>query len=230
MRLLDLYCGAGIAAIGYKQAGFHVTGVDIERKSTYAGDVFLLADALEVLKDLDFCRSFDAIHASPPCQAYSQSTAMFRARGKEYADLVAPTRAALEKIGRPYVIENVPRAPVRPDIVLHGWMFGLNVMRKRVFELGGWWAMQPGITRRIGSVRSGDFITIIGKQGYRKNKGLPRHWRPTFDKGSGLETWKYAMGIPPNYKFRDVEISEAIPPAYSNYIGTLLFEFLQQKK
>jgi len=228
MKLLDLYSGAGIAAIGYKQAGFHVTGVDIERKSTYAGDVFLQADALEVLQDVAFCRSFDAIHASPPCQAYSQSTAMFRAKGKEYADLVAPTRAGLDRVGRPYVIENVPRAPVRHDIVLHGWMFGLHVMRKRVFELGGWWAMQPGVPQRVGSVRTGDFITIIGKQGYRKYKGLPRYWGPHFDQGAGLKTWHYAMGIPPGYNFRDVEISEGIPPAYSQYIGTLLIEFLRK--
>jgi DNA (cytosine-5)-methyltransferase 1 len=229
MKLLDIYCGAGLAALGYKQAGFHVTGVDIHRKSTYAGDVFVLADALEILADLKYCRRFDAIHASPPCQLYSQSTAQFRAAGKEYADLVAPTRKLLDSIGLPYVIENVPNAPVRPDIVLHGWMFGLHVMRKRVFELGGWWMMQPGIPKRRGSVRSGDFITIIGKQGYRKYKGLPRNWRPKFDQGSGLKTWHYAMGIPPQYRFRDVEISEGIPPAYAQYIGTFLIEKLRKK-
>lgn len=228
MRLLDLYCGAGIGAIGYKQAGFHVTGVDVERKSTYAGDVFLHADAIEVLQDVAFCRSFDAIHASPPCQAYSQSTAMFRSQGKVYADLVAPTRDGLERIGRPYVIENVPRAPVRPDIVLHGWMFDLNVLRKRVFELGGWWMMQPGIKARIGSVADGDFCTIIGKQGYRKYKGQAKGWRPKFDQGTGLKTWHFAMGIPIEYNFRDVEISESIPPAYTKYIGTHLFEFLKK--
>lgn len=228
-RLLDIFSGAGVAAIGYRQAGFHVTGVDIEKKSTYAGDVFVQADALEILADLKFCRRFDAIHASPPCQRYSNSTAMFRAKGKSYADLVAPTRHALELIGRPYVIENVPTAPVRADIVLHGWMFGLKVMRKRVFELGGWFMLQPGIPGRVGGVRSGDFITIIGKQGYRKYKGLPKGWRPAFDQGTGLKTWHYAMGIPPGYWFRDVELSEGIPPAYSRYIGEHLIEFLNKK-
>lgn len=219
MKLLDLYCGAGLAAIGYQQAGFHVTGVDIEAKSCYAGDVFLLGDALEVLKDLAFCRQFDLVHASPPCQKYSQSTVMFRAQGKVYADLIEPTREALELIGLPYVIENVPTAPVRPDIVLHGWMFGLNVMRKRHFELGNWWMMQPGVSKRIGSVKDGDFCTIIGKQGYRKYKGLPKNWRPKFDQGSGIKTWHFAMGIPEGYKFRDTEISEGIPPAYARYLG-----------
>lgn len=167
-KILDLYSGAGLAAIGYRQAGFHVTGVDIEKKTCYAGDTWIQADALEILSDLNFCRRFDAIHASPPCQRYSQSTAMFRARGKVYADLIEPTREALELIGLPYIIENVPTAPVRPDIVLHGWMFGLKVMRKRHFELGGWWMMQPVVSARIGSVKEGDFITIIGKQGFRK--------------------------------------------------------------
>lgn len=227
-KLLDLYSGAGLAAIGYNQAGFHVTGVDIEKKTCYAGDTWIQADALEVLSDLNFCRQFDAIHASPPCQKYSQSTAMFRAAGKQYADLIQPTRDALELIGLPYVIENVPTAPVRPDIVLHGWMFGLKVMRKRHFELGNWWAMQPGVPQRIGSVRDGDFVTVIGKQGYRKYKGLPRGWRPKFDQGSGLKTWHFAMGIPFEYTFRDVEISEGIPPAYTKYIGSRLIEYLDQ--
>jgi DNA (cytosine-5)-methyltransferase 1 len=226
MKILDVFCGAGLAAIGYHQAGFSTTGVDIEGKSTYTGEEFIQADALEVLADLDYCRQFDAIHASPPCQRYSQSTAMFRKNGKEYPDLVEPTRVALEKIGLPYVIENVPTAPIRPDIVLHGWMFGLNVMRKRHFELGNWWMMQPGVPKRVGSVKEGDFITIIGKQGYRKYKGQPKGWRPKFDQGSGLKTWHYAMGIPPEYKFKDVEISEGIPPAYTKYIGEHLKDFL----
>jgi DNA (cytosine-5)-methyltransferase 1 len=154
---------------------------------------------------------------------------MFRAAGKEYHDLIAATRAALEKVGLPYIIENVPTAPVRPDIVLYGYMFGLHVIRRRHFELGGWWMMQPGIIQRRGSVRDGDFCTIIGKQGYRKYKGLPRNWRPKFDQGTGIKTWLYAMGIPDGYVFRDVEISEGIPPAYTKYIGGYLHEYLAGK-
>ncbi|HQH73475.1 MAG TPA: DNA cytosine methyltransferase [bacterium] len=229
-KLLDLYCGAGLAAIGYKQAGFEVIGIDIERKSCYAGDLFIQGDALGVLKDIPFLRQFDTIHASPPCQHYSQSTAMFRKEGKIYADLIGVTRAGLDRSGLPYIIENVPRAPIRADIVLHGWMFGLNVMRARKFELSGWWMMQPGIPKRRGCVKDGDFCTIIGKQGYRKYKGLPKGWRPKFDQGSGLKTWHYAMGIPPEYNFKDVEISEGIPPAYTSYIGGYLMEFLNHKK
>lgn len=238
LKLLDVYCGAGLAAIGYRQAGFHVTGIDNEKKSCYAGDTWIQADALEILSDVVFCRQFDAIHASPPCQKYSQSTAPFRAAGKEYSDMIGPTRTLLDAIGRPYVIENVPTAPIRPDIVLYGWMFEnprnpghcLNVLRKRHFELGGWWMLQPGISRRIGSVKNGDYITIIGKQGYRKYKGLEKGWRPKFDQGTGIKTWHFAMGIPQEYKFRDVEISEGIPPAYSRYIGQYLLEYLKLSK
>lgn len=227
-KILDVYCGAGLAAIGYKLSGFDVTGVDIERKSCYAGDSFIEANALAVLRDVNYCRQFDAIHASPPCQKYSQSTAMFRAAGKQYADLIEPTRVLLEEIELPYIIENVPAAPVRPDIILHGWMFGLHVMRKRHFELGNWWAMQPGVPKRIGSVKEGHFVTIIGKAGYRKYSGLPKNWRPKFDRGTVLKTWHYAMGIPRQYNFKDTEISEGIPPAYTQYIGELLYEFLNR--
>lgn len=219
MKLLDLYCGAGLAAIGYQQAGFHVTGVDIEAKSCYAGDVFLLGDALEVLKDLAFCRQFDLIHASPPCQRYSCSTAKFRKGGKVYADLVAETRKGLEAVGVPYIIENVPAAPIRKDIVLRGDMFGLSVWRLRAFELGRWWTMQPGVRERVGSVAAGDMVSVFGKAGYRKNGTFPADWKPKCHRGTIVNTWHYAMGIPEGYKFRDTEISEGIPPAYARYLG-----------
>jgi len=228
LKLLDLYSCAGIGAIGYHQAGFEVVGVDINPQPRYPFK-HIQANALDILNDAKFCRKFDFIHASPPCQRYSKSTGMFRASGKWYPDLVQPTRDALERIGVPYVIENVPGAPVRPDIVLHGWMFGLKVMRKRIFEMGGWWMMQPGITKRVGSVKEGDFCTIIGKQGYRKYKGLPKNWRPKFDHGTGIKTWAFAMGIPPTFgPFKDVEISESIPPAYTRFIGETFL--LQTKK
>ena len=77
-------------------------------------------------------------------------------------------------------------------------------------------------------MKEGDFITIIGKQGYRKSKLQPKGWRPKFDQGSGIKTWMYAMGIPNQYKFKDVEISEGIPPAYTEYIGGYLSEYLDR--
>lgn len=227
MKLLDLYCGAGLAALGYIEAGFEVTGVDIEKKSTYTGHQFIQEDAIEILQDLSFCRQFDAIHASPPCQMYSRSTAPFRAAGKVYQDLIAPTREGLELTGLPYVIENVPLAPIRADITLYGYMFGLPVIRRRHFELGRWFALQIGIPAQVGSLNTGDFISIFGKQGYRKTKSLPAGWRPKFDQGTGIKTWHYAMGIPEGIKFKGTEISEGIPPAYTKYIGGLLKEYLE---
>lgn len=226
MKLLDAYCGAGLAALGYTQAGFECTGIDIEKKSCYAGGTFVLADALEVLKDVSYCRKFDAIHASPPCQRYSKSTAVHRSKGKEYPDLISETRQLLDKIGRPYVIENVPSAPIRHDIVLLGHMFGLNVIRKRAFELGGWFMLCPLPPKQIGSVYSGDFVSIFGKAGYRKHSTLPIGWEPKFKQKTILKTWHYAMGIPEGYNFRDTEVSEGIPPAYTKYIGEHLIQII----
>jgi DNA (cytosine-5)-methyltransferase 1 len=229
-KLLDIYCGAGLAAIGYRQAGFHVTGVDNQTKSCYAGDKFILGDALEILQDIDFCNQFDAIHTSPPCQKHSTSTAPQRREGKIYPEMIAPTRLLLTQYNMPTIIENVYTAPVRMDLLLRGDMFGLNVLRKRKFEFQNWWIMQPQLPKQVGSVADGDYCTIIGKQGYRKSKGQPKGWRPKFDQGSALKTWAFAMGIPPKYKFKDVEISEGIPPAYTKYIGEQLITFLNYNK
>lgn len=228
LRILDICSGAGLAAIGYHQSGWSVTGVDIAPQPRYPFE-FIQADALEVLADLNYCRQFDAIHASPPCQKHSNATAQFRKKGKDYTDIISAVRNRLETIGRPYVMENVPSAPIRPDIVLVGWMFGeLRVVKKRHFEIFNWWAMQPGISQKIGTVADGDYVSIFGKFGYQKNKKWPRDWRPKFAKKTGLETWHFAMGIPREYKFKDIEISQGIPPAYTRYIGSLLAEHIQR--
>jgi hypothetical protein len=128
VRLLDLFSGAGGAAVGYARAGFEVVGVDIEPQPNYPFE-FHQADALE------FCREhgheFDAIHASPPCQAYTPLRAV---HGKDYPDMLAATREALEATGLPWVIENVPGAPINSGIFLCGTMFDLRVYRHRWFE------------------------------------------------------------------------------------------------
>ena len=127
-RLLDLFCGAGGAARGYQLAGFHVTGVDIAPQPRYAGDEFVQADAMTWPLD-----GYDSIHASPPCQAYANVTA-WRGLRDDHPDLVAATRVRLEAAGVPWVIENVPEAPVRRDLLLCGSQFGLRVRRHRAFE------------------------------------------------------------------------------------------------
>ena len=128
--------------MGYFRAGFHVTGVDQEPQPNYPFR-FIQADALEVLADRKFLAQFDAIHASPPCQFRALATLSQRRRGKEYPDLIGPTRDLLEPLRVPWVMENVPDTPLRPDIRLCGCMFGLELpgtgylKRERWFETYG---------------------------------------------------------------------------------------------
>jgi DNA (cytosine-5)-methyltransferase 1 len=143
-RLLDLFCCEGGAGEGYRRAGFEVTGVDIEHRD-YKPGKFVQADALAYL--LEHGHEYDAIHASPPCQAYSNGGNSARVRAQaDRPRLIDPIRAALDALGKPYVIENVAGAvrvgALRCDVLLCGSMFpGLAVQRHRAFELGGWqWA------------------------------------------------------------------------------------------
>ena len=153
-RLLDLFCGAGGAAMGYHRAGFEVVGVDINPQPHYPFE-FIQGDAVEVA--LDAWRLFDAIHASPPCQAYSWSAK--RWAEVERAELVAPTRSLLADIGRPYVIENVVGAPLIDPITLCGEMFGLEVIRHRLFESNQWLMSMPHRKHR-GTVLDGTYVTV----------------------------------------------------------------------
>ena len=131
-RLLDLFCGAGGAGLGYNRAGFEVVGIDLNPQPNYPF-VFMQADALTALTDRSFTSRFDAIHASPPCQRFSVATP-WRGDPMAHPDLVDVTRDALQLIGLPYVMENVPGAPLRKDLMLCGSMFGLAVRRHRIFE------------------------------------------------------------------------------------------------
>lgn len=216
-RLLDLFCCAGGAAMGYHRAGFDVTGVDINPQPRYAGDEFVQADALEYVADHG--REFDAIHASPPCQAHTTLTKgnVHRGIGRAHVDLIPATRAALEATGRPYVIENVTSAPVRPDVVLCGLAFGLRVFRHRLFELGGWAMLSPAHPAhrghrvagwRHGIRHEGDMVAVYGAGG---GKGT-------------VADWQAAMGI--DWTADRTELAEAIPPAYTTYIGAHLLDHL----
>lgn len=204
-RLLDLFCGAGGAARGYQAAGFHVTGVDIRPQPRYAGDHFHQADIMAVglpalLRELG---PFDAIHASPPCQAF---TAGRHLHGKVHADLLTPTRAALQAQTRPWVIENVPGAPMRPDVVLCGSAFDLGVRRHRWFEAS--WPLCPLV---LTCNHSRPILTITGHGG---GSGQTDRWS-RWTAAQGRE----AMGI--EWMTRD-ELTQAIPPAYAEWIGRQL--------
>lgn len=204
LRALDLFCGAGGASRGLQLAGFHVTGVDIRPQPRYAGDAFMQADALRPPFDL---ARFDFIWASPPCQRFTNGAPARMAKGADYPDHIAATRALLA--GHAFtVIENILGAPVRPDLVLHGHMFpGLRVIRRRKFELSwGGLHLVPPLPK--GLLREG-FVCVVGKgtpQGIRK-MGLPN---------ATAGNRRDAMGIA---WMTQKELAQAIPPAYSEFIG-----------
>jgi DNA (cytosine-5)-methyltransferase 1 len=220
-RLLDLFCGAGGAACGYHRAGFDVVGVDHVAQPNYPFE-FVQADALEYLGGLLNHHSsleglldaldFDAIHASPPCQAYIRSGTV--SRDGRHPDLLGPTRDLLEEMGLPWVIENVPGAPMRPDAVLCGSMFGLEVRRHRWFEFS--WG-EPVMTLACDHTRpiTGVYGNPHGRNG--ANPGmLP----------SDLATWSRAMGID---WMTTAELADAIPPAYTEFIGQQLLAHVRQE-
>ena len=212
MRILDLFCCAGGAGMGYHRAGFEVVGVDIAPQPNYPFE-FHQGDALDFLAE--HWREFDAAHGSPPCQA---STALTKGtnQGREYPQLIPETRRLLRATGLPTVIENVQGSDLRRDLTLCGEMFGLGVLRHRYFEVDGFTAAAPmhkphrGRVRgwRHGTYYDGPYVAVYGEGG---------------GKGSVAE-WQEAMGI----DWTDVraEIAEAIPPAYAEHIGRQLLEHL----
>ena len=126
-KLLDLFCGAGGASMGYHRAGFEVEGVDIKPQPHYPFK-FYQADALEFPLE-----GYDAYHASPPCQRYTLMQNIVKSE-QEHPDLIAPIRERFVEVGKPYVIENVYKAPLNGHLRLCGTMFGLRIIRHRFFE------------------------------------------------------------------------------------------------
>ena len=229
-RLLDLFCGAGGAAMGYHRAGFEVVGVDIRPQPNYPFE-FVQADALAILEEAwDWpsgrLHSFDAIHASPPCQAYTALRVMHNARD-DHPDLISPVRELLQATGLPYVIENVPGAPIAHLTRLCGSSFGLGVevydgwrqlRRHRYFEtsfpLLSPQCQHHGATIGLYGGHARDRRRIDGKS---RGKDFPDR--------DPLELGRKAMGMPWAQKWR--EVSEAIPPAYTEFIGAQLLQQLR---
>jgi len=210
--LLDLYCCAGGASTGYAQAGFEVTGVDIEPQPHYPFE-FVQADALDVLSDLSFLSQYDVIAASPPCQHYSPLNAL--APHKKYPDLIGPTREALLRWRGPWVIENVMSAPLNKQrsIVLCGEMFGLRTIRHRRFE------PSPGLTLVAPKHEKHRARTATSRRRERWNQG----WHVSVTGDVGTYVGPAAMGI--NWMTGN-ELCEAIPPAYTRWIGRHLLRGL----
>jgi DNA (cytosine-5)-methyltransferase 1 len=220
MRLLDLFCCEGGAAMGYHRAGFEVVGVDIDPQPRYPFE-FHQGDALEFLAEHG--HEFDVIHASPPCQAYSVTK---HTHSKQHPELIGPTRDALLKVGRPYVLENVVGAPVENPLLLCGTMFGLRATdddgtplrleRHRLFESSIYLhAPSPCYHDKrvqVGGVYSGGSSSIerakyVRHGGYAPVASVRRDLM-------GME-WATMHGL-----------NQAIPPAYTEFIGLQLMDAL----
>jgi DNA (cytosine-5)-methyltransferase 1 len=217
-RLLDLFCGAGGAGMGYHRAGFDVTGVDINPQPNYPFE-FHQADAIEVLEDMAAMtddRRFHAIHTSPPCQAYSVTASL---HDVDYPELITPVRALLAEIGLPSVIENVQGAPLVNAIRLCGSSFGLGVRRHRLFEITPMLAGVPPCSHHT----QPEPVDVTGTGGPRRNTtrapGGGNSRKP-----ENLEHARAVMGI--DWMTRP-ELSESIPPAYTEWIGRQLVEYLE---
>lgn len=199
-RLLDLFCGAGGAGMGYHRAGFDVVGVDIAPQPNYPFE-FHQADALTYPLE-----GFDAYHASPPCQGY---TTMNNRHGSASPLLIARTRERLQATGKPWVLENVPGAKrwMLCPTELTGEMFGLGVYRPRLFD-ASFLLLAPARPPR-----QSEAAAVYGKQDGR------RLWTRTDGtelRVATLERGSEAMGI--DWMTWD-ELREAIPPAYTEHIG-----------
>lgn len=212
MRLLDLFCGAGGAAMGYHRAGFEVVGVDIKPQAHYPFRLHI-GDVLESTPSV-IRFHFDAIHASPPCQGY---TTMNNRRGLDNTPrLIGPVRELLEATGLPYVIENVEGAKrhMRNPIRLHGGHFGIGVYRPRFFESNIPLVAPPKAPRPMNAAAV-----------YGKNDGR-RVWTRkdgTELRCASLDEARAAMEMP----WADWDgVREAIPPAYTEYIGRQLLAHL----
>ncbi len=206
-RLLDLFCGAGGAAVGYHWAGFDVVGVDIEPQPNYPFE-FHQADAVLIADDAFRGQLWfqpDVIHASPPCQAYAE-VAQDRKRD-DHPELIESTRELMERTGLPWVIENVPGAARQmPNaILLCGTTFGLPIVRHRLFEVEPALGLVPSACHQSRWRRAVDHP---GTYPYGR-----KTWRPAWREHVLPTVWPW-MTLD--------EAAQAIPPAYTEFIGLIL--------
>ena len=217
-RLLDMFCGGGGAAVGYTLAGFDVTGVDIAPQPNFPFP-FIQSNALEL--DQDFLNGFDVLHASPPCQAYSDLAAR-NGNGDDWPRLIEPVRSMLSATGLPYVIENVEGAPLVDPVKLCGTMFPeLRVIRHRLFETNFPLIIPPHISQT-----KHPLVHTLDKR--KAHYGKTDQWRDYVQVTGGgncsIAAASQAMGIDWMLKR---EINEAIPPAYTRLIGEQLLRHLE---
>lgn len=231
-RLLDLFCGAGGAAAGYHLAGFDVTGIDCKYQPNYPFD-FVQADAVEFLQrgvEKGSIRAWDVVHASPPCQGYSQLLHLPWLKDKEYPRLIAPILELLIRSGVPWVVENVENSwrefREHHSIILCGQSFNLNVYRHRLFA-SNQLILAPAHLKHVEIIGSGRMLNDR-KKGTLNASSTRGSWgKPgvitvagnQFRKADGAR----AMGIDWMSK---PELAQAIPPAYTEHIGRQLMTAL----
>lgn len=235
-RLLDLFCGAGGASVGYHRAGFDVVGVDVKPQPNYPFR-FIQMDALKYLGHIgereatahwQTAHDFDAIHASPPCQRYSTATKR-NGTELEHPDLIGPTRELLQATGLPYVIENVVGAPIRQDYLLCGSYFyleadGYRLKRHRAFEVS-WPVRYPNHSDKCYCAAEGvrPVMDVTGGGPTKKPRTDGKGGRPY--KGTADQA-RRIMGIDWMTK---AELNEAIPPAYTEFIGAQLLDHIRAR-
>lgn len=220
-RLLDLFCGAGGCAVGYHRAGFDVVGVDVEPHPDYPFD-FVLGDAFDYLNSNG--SKFDAIHASPPCQAFSTLGNCSPDLKAKYPDLLAECRELLAASSKPWVIENVVQAPFEYRSILCGLMFGLGVFRHRGFECSFLLMTPPHPSHRGKKVGKDGMCCVVGNSG-GTSKAMRRNIAKYGTK-QNPENWAKAMGI--DWMVRE-DLTQAIPPAYTEFVGRQLLEQVRCK-
>lgn len=232
-KLLDLFCGAGGCTKGYQRAGLWVRGVDIKRQPRYCGEEFVQADALEYLRGLiesGEIEEFDAIHASPPCQADSNGRNYNGRKRREpdrHPKLIEPTKELLQQFNGLWVLENVIGAAHRLSypIMICGTALGLRVQRHRLFE-SNLFLFQPWACNHRPfdvSVRRRRAEYLLAYEDATTAKGQAVRRPPSCRKAIAGE----AMGI--DWMTLD-EMGEAVPPAYTEWIGRQLVAALSAKE
>lgn len=217
-RLLDVFCGAGGCSVGYERAGFEVAGIDIDPHPDYPF-AFVQADAMEVLQDRAFLSRFEVVHTSPPCPRYSAATNARPGLAEKHPDLVGPVRDLLRDWGGVYVIENVPGAPLDHPALICGWAMGLrHIRRHRLFE-SNVFLMSPGCL-----CPDGDTISVFGNSGEDRRRSTRAEFG-MIRKHVPLKEIRELMGV--QWMTKRDDISDAIPPSYTQHIGEQLIEAIR---
>lgn len=215
-RLLDLFCGAGGAAMGYHRAGFDVIGIDLHPRRCYPFECHQ-DDALEFLMASEWPVTFDVIHASPPCKTHSSINTLPRPQMRLFdpnPDLLTPTLELLRQRPTPWIVENVPAAKPMPasSVTVCGSAFGLKVRRHRLFA-----SSVPLVGTECDHAAQGRTLGVYGHGGgFMKGAAIARRGEFADLLGMPWADWRGA--------------AQAIPPAYTEYLGRQLIAHLDHVK